>query len=95
MVTLIHRRKRTNLDGSIEESVIWSVPKSERQPDAIRYRLAYIRRKGEAPAVLYDNHYPKGHHKHIGTEQLPYDYVSVEKLIEDFEKDVQEANAHL
>lgn len=95
MVNLIHRFKRNYPDGSIEERVIWSVPKSARQPDAIRYRLAYIRREGEAPAVLYDNHHPKGHHKHLGIEQLPYEYVSVDKLIEDFKKDVQKANANL
>ncbi len=95
MVKLLHRFKRSYLDGSIEEQVVWAVPKSERQPDGFRYRLVYIRRVGERPAVLYDNHYPKGHHKHIGSEQVPYEFVNLEKLIEDFEKDVEEANANL
>lgn len=95
MVKLLHRFKFTYPDGSIEEHVIWSVPRTHRQPDAIRYRLAYIRTEGEPPTVLYDNHHPKGHHKHIGIHQFPYHYVSMEKLIEDFEKDVQKANASL
>lgn len=95
MVQLIHGFKRTFPDGGIEQHVIWSVPRSARQPDAIRYRLVYIRRTGEAPAVLYDNHHPKGHHKHLGDKQLPYEFVSMEKLIEDFENDVKKANASL
>lgn len=60
-----------------------------------RYRLAYIRTKGGPPAVLYDNHHPKGHHKHIGIHQFPYYYISMEKLIEDFQKDVQKAHENL
>jgi hypothetical protein len=95
MVRLIHRYKRTHPDGSIEEQVVRSVPRSERQPDGIRYRLVYIRHDAETPAVLYDNHHPKGHHKHLGPIQLPYEFVSVEKLIEDFQTDVKKANENL
>ncbi len=88
MVRLIHEFKLTYPGGGIEQHVIWSVPRSARQPDGIRYRLVYILREDETPAVLYDNHHPKGHHKHLGPVQLPYDFVNVEKLIEDFQKDV-------
>jgi len=31
-----------------------------------------------------DNHHPKGDHLHIGTEEIPYDFISPEKVIEDF-----------
>lgn len=47
---------------------------------------------GEAkkPSVLFDNHYPKGHHKHIGDHEMPYTFVSPEKLLEDFNRAVKE-----
>lgn len=94
MVTLIHRFKRKNPDGSIEQCVIWDIPRSQSQPDGIRYRLAYIPAGADTPAVLYDNHHPKGHHKHIRGVESPYDFVDWEKLIEDFEKD-KEAHENL
>lgn len=28
----------------------------------------------------------KGHHVHVGDQQLPYEYVSDDKLIEDFKR---------
>lgn len=95
MVRLIHRSKIQLSDGGVDERVIWRVPRSHRQPEGIRYRLAYIRKGGESPSVLYDNHHPKGHHKHLDGEQLPYEFAGVEKLIEDFEKDVKKANESL
>ena len=44
-------------------------------PKVVRYRLAFIRSGEEAPAILYDNHHPKGHHRHIGEHEEPYDFV--------------------
>ncbi len=82
-------------DGSIDERVIWQVPRSHRQPEGIRYRLAYIRKGGESPSVLYDNHHPKGHHKHLDGAEFPYEFKGLENLIEDFEKDIEEANENL
>ncbi len=38
--------------------------------------------------VLMDNHHPKGHHIHIDDDESEYKYVSDDKLIEDFEKNV-------
>jgi len=34
--------------------------------------------------VLYDNHPPKGHHRHVEGVQEGYDFVDVDKLLEDF-----------
>lgn len=41
------------------------------------------------PAVLYDNHHPKGHHKHIGGRQSAYQFSSVEDLLRDFRRDIE------
>ncbi|MEQ1919564.1 MAG: DUF6516 family protein [Elusimicrobiota bacterium] len=67
---------------------------SHENPEGIRYRLAYIPAGAGSPAVLYDNHHPKGHHKHIRGVESVYDFVDWEKLIEDFEKD-KEAHENL
>lgn len=94
MADLIHRFRYDHPDGSIEQCVIWEVPRSPRNPEGIRYRLAYIPAGASSPTVLYDNHHPKGHHKHIRGIETAYEYVDWEKLIEDFEKD-KKANARL
>lgn len=95
MVRLIHRSKIDLLSGGVDERVIWQVPRSHRLPDGIRYRLVHIIKAGELPAVLYDNHHPKGHHKHLEGTEFPYEFDGLEKLIEDFEKDIKKAYENL
>lgn len=89
MARLIHYLKLVDDTGSIEERVIWAVPHSMGHPEGIRYRLAYIPKGAKGPTVLYDNHHPKGHHKHIAGRQVAYDFISVEKLLEDFRRDIE------
>jgi len=66
------------------ELAIWKVPASRHNPIGVRYRLAFVRRGERAPAVLYDNHHPKGHHRHIEGIKEPYDFVDVDQLLHDF-----------
>ena len=49
---------------------------------------ALIRAGEKAPAVLYDNHHPKGHHRHIEGVEEAYEFVNVEGLIADFMADL-------
>jgi hypothetical protein len=58
--TLVLREKVIDDQGNILELVIWRVPATSRSPSGIRYRLAFVRQGEESPAVLYDNHSPKG-----------------------------------
>jgi hypothetical protein len=81
---LIRRRKWTDERGNLYEIVLWKVERNARQPEGVRYRLAFIRSGEEAPAVLYDNHHPKGHHRHVGEREEPYDFVSARQLVADF-----------
>ncbi|MDP2864902.1 MAG: DUF6516 family protein [Elusimicrobiota bacterium] len=90
MATLVLHQKLIDKHGGIEERVIWLVPKAKKHPEGIRYHLAYIPRGSKKPSVLFDNHYPKGHHKHIGDHEMPYSFVSPEKLLEDFNRAVKE-----
>ncbi len=39
--------------------------------------------------VGYDNHYPKGPHKHIHGIEYPYEFTDIHKLLDDFLKDKQ------
>lgn len=40
--------------------------------------------------MRYDNERGKGDHRHVGREELPYVFDSLEELFADFEKDVDE-----
>lgn len=90
MARLTHHLKLIDAAGGIEERVIWTVPKSARCPDGVRYRLAYVRQGETKPAVLYDNHHPKGHHRHVRDQEHACGFSSVEQLLADFGRDVEE-----
>ncbi len=74
--TVILREKVIDEAGHIVELVM-------------RYRLAFIRCGETSPAVLYDNHHPKGHHRHIEGGEEPYAFVDVDRLLADFTADVR------
>jgi hypothetical protein len=85
------REKMTDEQGNLREMVIWRVPRTPQQPDGVRYRLALILAGGTKPTVLYDNHHPKGHHRHVAGTEEPYRFENVELLIADFLADVERA----
>lgn len=85
---VVLREKTTDEQGNVREMVIWQVEPNPRQPEGIRYRLALILAGEKAPAVLYDNHHPKGHHRHIEGVEEPYQFMNVDRLIADFMVDV-------
>lgn len=87
--TLVLREKVIDDQGNILELVIWRVPATSRTPSGVRYRLAFVRRDEVKPAVLYDNHSPKGHHRHVAGVEEPYGFVDVDQLVADFTADVE------
>ncbi|MGH8363058.1 MAG: toxin-antitoxin system TumE family protein [Gammaproteobacteria bacterium] len=86
---LLFRENATDEEGNLFEAKIWKVPATRRYPEGIRYRLALVRYGEKLPAVLYDNHHPKGHHRHFGPIEEPYDFRDVDRLIDDFRRSVQ------
>ena len=77
-------------DGAIVEMTIWQLPKaSSERPHGLKYSLFYGL-DGER-IVGYDNERGKGDHKHLGSNEAPYRFVSVEKLVADFLADVERA----
>ena len=73
--------------GDLTEFVLWRVPRAPQHPEGIRYRLAFVPAGRKRPAVLYDNHHPKGHHRHWEGREEPYPFVSVDRLVADFRAD--------
>jgi hypothetical protein len=51
--------------------------------------LLFWEAKVEGECVLrYDNDAGKGDHRHLGTREMPYVFVSVDQLLDDFLADV-------
>ena len=88
---LLRREKYVDADGDLVELVLWQVPRSAAYPDGISYRLAFLLAGIKRPAGLYDNHHPKGHHRHRGAAQIAYTFSTIDQLLMDFLADVQRA----
>lgn len=84
---LVFHNKSNQSDGRIIEIKIWQVPRSKKYPFGIKYSF-YCVKEGEI-VLGYDNHFPKGPHKHIGKMEIGYDFLSIDKLFEDFKKDLK------
>lgn len=70
-------------EGDIIQMRVWRVP----QPvppgtHAFKYSLFYGR--AGTRIVAFDNERGKGDHSHIDGIERPYDFVDIERLIEDF-----------
>ena len=89
--TVVLREKHIDATGNIVELVVWRVAVTLHDASGIRYRLAFVRRDEEVPAVLYDNHWPKGHHRHVEGVEEAYPFVDLDRLIVDFMADVERA----
>lgn len=80
---LITRFKSVNPDGSILELVVWKVkepvPPSEH---AYKYRAVYV--SNGQRIVGFDNERGKGDHCHLDGKEVPYQFTTVERLVEDF-----------
>lgn len=84
---LLAHSKEVRDDGSIVEVVIWELP--EPVPPSkhhYKYRLYYGSPNEER--VRYDNERGKGDHRHLAGLELAYQFVSPERLLDDFERDV-------
>lgn len=84
--------KQVLADGAILEMKIWRVPKPVTgSRHALKYSLFYGF-PGQR-LVGYDNEPGKGDHRHLEGDETPYQFTTVEKLIEDFLTDVRRARS--
>lgn len=83
---LLRERHQIAPDAFVELRV-WRVPQAVRgSRHEFKYALAYV--LSGSCVLRYDNEAGKGDHKHIGEAEFSYDFVSPEKLLADFWKDV-------
>lgn len=86
--TLLLRDKQVipSADAVIE-LVIWQLPRIlPGSRHRFKYRLALVVR-GEC-VMRYDNEAGKGDHKHVGEQEVPYEFTDLERLLQDFRADV-------
>ena len=86
---LLAKAKEVRDDGSIVEVVIWEVPEPvSPSTHGFKYRLYYG--ANGVSRVRYDNERGKGDHRHIGEREEDYVFNTLESLLRDFERDIQE-----
>lgn len=73
-------------DDNIVEIKVWSVPVTDDKPRGYKYSLVYV--KGGHRIVGYDNAEGRGDHRHYREREEPYQFTSLDRLIDDFYKDV-------
>lgn len=80
-------RERRVLEAGFIEVIVWRLPDPlNGSTHSFKYRLAYV---VESECVLRcDNEAGKGDHRHMGTMEMPYVFVSVDRLLDDFLADV-------
>lgn len=86
--SLIENRKSVLESGAIIQIRVWRLPRpTHERPHGLKYSLFYGR-PGER-IIGYDNEAGKGDHKHYRNREEAYIFISLEKLIADFEADVR------
>lgn len=79
-------RHKDRQGSVIVEMVIWALAATtEERPHALKYRL-FCGGPG-ACVVRYDSEGGKGDHRHHGDCEEPYQFESVERLLDDFRHD--------
>jgi len=68
---------------------LWELPSPKAGHQRARYRLSLISPAGER-VVGYDNHHPKGDHRHYMGREAEYRYKDPATLIRDFLNDVEQ-----
>ena len=86
---LVAKAKEVRDDGSIVEVVIWELS-DPLTPSTHRYKYRLYYGAAGMCRVRYDNERGKGDHRHVGEREEDYAFVSLERLLEDFERDVNE-----
>jgi hypothetical protein len=80
---LLLRERHVLGEDRFADIVIWQLPApTPGRQHGFKYRLAYI--VGEVCVLRFDNEAGKGDHKHVGADEVPYRFVSLAQLVDDF-----------
>jgi hypothetical protein len=83
LARLLLRERRIIGEGRFAEIVIWRLPRPvPGSKHRFKYRLAFV--VDEVCVLRFDNETGKGDHKHVGVEESPYPFTSLEQLVADF-----------
>ena len=74
-------------DGSFVDIAIDQIKPDRWRPHGIKYRFSWVE-KGVC-RVLFDNHRGKTDHCHIDGVEKNYQFVSIEKLYDDFTAEIR------
>lgn len=81
-------------DGAIVELVVWRVPQPvPGSTHSFKYRAAYV--VGGVRVIGFDNERGKGDHCHIDGHERPYSFITVERLVLDFAKAIDDIRSKL
>lgn len=85
---LLVRRRFSITQSSFVEMVAWQVPSPIKgSTHSFKCRFAFA--ENEVCVMRYDNEAGKGNHIHRGGSEYPYSFSSVEQLIADFLREVE------
>jgi hypothetical protein len=82
------RSKEVWDDGTIVEVVIWELPEPV-LPCSHKFKYRLFFDTSDQGLVRYDNERGKGDHRHLGGKEEPYLFLSLERLLDDFERDMR------
>ena len=86
--TLIARTKEIRSEGSVVEIVVWRIAQPL-HPCTHLYKYRLYFGAGGQGRVRYDNERGKGDHRHFNDVEAPYIFVSINRLLDDFQHDVE------
>jgi Family of unknown function (DUF6516) len=85
--SLMLSERHTISEIAFVELVVWRLPLPlPGSCHSFKYRLALV--VSGTCVLRYDNEAGKGDHKHVGQDEIPYDFTSAKALIVDFWNDV-------
>ena len=82
------RSKEIRDDGTIIEVVIWQLP-VPLPPSVHQYKYRLFYGSASECRVRYDNERGKGDHRHVAGLEFAYEFTTVDHLLDDFERDVE------
>ena len=88
--TLIFRERRIDASGAIMEIKVWKLPNPVR-PSTHEYKYSLFYGRPGRRIVGFDNEQGKGDHMHVGGNERPYVFTSLDRLLADFFAEIRKA----
>lgn len=87
----LFRRRIVYAENRFAELVLWRLPQPlAGSKHSFTYRLAYV--VNEECVLRHDNEAGKGGHRHRGGKETHYRFSTPEKLLGDFQRDIERWN---